>query len=376
MHKITVVVFLWVSWCSSLLAATELKTAPLFHISELVSGLNYPWSVVFLNDKKLLVSERNGQLRVVENGKISAPLTGLPDDIYVKGQGGLQELLLHPNFEKNGWIYLSYSSGNDDENALKIVRLRLQGLTLVDLQEIYTVAPFKDTPVHFGARMAFMSDATLIFTSGDGFDYRESAQKLNSQLGKILRINADGSLPENNPYIGETEKNLAGALFSIGHRNPQGLVYDPIRQLVFANEHGPDGGDEINMIHPGNNYGWPVITNGRDYSGASITPFKDYPGMEQPFVDWTPSIAPSGMAVYYGKMFPEMEGDLLVSTLKSKEVRWVQMKGLKVSGQVSLFSELDQRIRDVRVHPDGSLYLLTDSEQGKILRVSRKPGDT
>lgn len=342
-----------------------------YKMEEVATGLNFPWSMAFLDHERILLSERSGTLRLVTAGNVSAPLTGLPDDVFAKGQGGLQDLILHPDYARNGWIYLSYASGNDDSNRLKIVRFKLKQNQLTDLEDIYQVSPDKSTPVHYGARMAFMSDSTLLVTSGDGFDYRESAQKLDSELGKVLRLNDDGSLPANNPYIGETEKNIAKSIFSLGHRNPQGLVYDPVRQLIYSNEHGPDGGDEINIIYPGNNYGWPVITNGRDYSGASITPFKEYPGMQQPYVDWTPSIAPSGMAVYYGKMFPEMEGDLLVSTLKSREVVWVQIKGLKVASQQSLFADKGYRFRDVRVHPDGSLYLLTDSDQGAILRVSR-----
>ncbi len=356
----------------SLLSPAQDAKPPMdYKVQEVATGLEFPWSLVFLNQDRILVAERSGNLRLITLGETSAPLTGLPDDVFVRGQGGLQDLLLHPDYSKNGWIYLSYAGGNEEGNRLKIVRFRLTENTLSDVQEIYQVSPAKSTPVHYGARMAFMSDGTLLITSGDGFDYRESAQKMDSELGKILRIKDDGSLPANNPYIGETEKNIAKSIFSSGHRNPQGLIYDPVRELIYSHEHGPEGGDEINVIYPGNNYGWPVITNGRDYSGASITPFKKYPGMQQPFVDWTPSIAPSGMAVYYGKMFPEMEGDLLVSTLKSREIVRVQMKGLEVVAQHSLFNKMDFRFRDVRVHPDGSIYLLTDSENGAILRISR-----
>lgn len=363
--------FYTILFATSASVAAESEAFTQYQIDEVATGLAFPWSIAFLDDNKILLSERQGNLRIIDKGKVSEPLSGLPDDVFVKGQGGLQDLVLHPNFARNGWIYLSYAAGNDDRNHLKVIRFRLADSQLTDIQKIYQVSPGKSTPVHYGARMAFMSDATLLITSGDGFDYREHAQKLDSELGKVLRVNADGSLPKNNPYIGETEKNVSKAIFSYGHRNPQGLVYDPIRKLIYLNEHGPAGGDEINVIHPGHNYGWPVITNGRDYSGASISPFKEYPGMQQPFVDWTPSIAPSGMAVYYGKMFPELQGGLLVSTLKSREVVWVQMKGLRTIGQVSLFADLGYRFRDVRVHNDGSIYLLTDSEQGKILRVSR-----
>lgn len=362
-------------FCSAILLSTVQASTekPLgeYQVETVASGLTYPWSLAFLGKNRLLLSERSGDLHIIQDGQVSEPLSGLPDDVLVKGQGGLQDVALHPNYEKNGWVYLSYAAGTEDKNYLKVIRFSLGPGKINGVKEIYQVSPAKDTPVHYGARMAFLPDNTLLINSGDGFDYRESAQKLDSELGKVLRINSDGSLPANNPYIGETEKNISKAIFSLGHRNAQGILYDPIRKLIYANEHGPAGGDEINVIHPGHNYGWPVITNGRDYSGASITPFKEYTGMQQPFVDWTPSIAPSGMAVYYGDMFPELVGGLLVSTLKSKEVVWVQMKGLQTTGQVSLFADLDQRIRDVRVHEDGSIYLLTDGPEGSILRISR-----
>jgi glucose/arabinose dehydrogenase len=224
--------------------------------------------------------------------------------------------------------------------------------------------------VHYAGRIAFLPDNTLLLTSGDGFDYREDAQRLTSLLGKIIRINDDGSVPANNPFKSESGDAPSDYIFSYGHRNHQGIVYDPKRQVIFSNEHGPDGGDELNIIQSGVNYGWPVITNGLDYIGSRISPFTEYPNMQQPFVDWTPSIAPSGMALHQGQMFKQLNGDLLVSVLKFKEVRWVQMDDLEVVGQVSLFKELEQRIRDVRVHADGSIYLLTDNADGKIYRVT------
>jgi glucose/arabinose dehydrogenase len=220
--------------------------------------------------------------------------------------------------------------------------------------------------------MAFLSDNSLLITTGDGFDYREDAQRLNSLLGKIIRINDDGGVPENNPFVGETKNLPSDYVFSYGHRNPQGIVYDPKRNVIFSNEHGPAGGDELNIIQGGQNYGWPVITYGLDYIGSRISPFTEYPNMLQPILDWTPSIAPSGMAVHSGNMFNELNEDLLVSVLKFKEVRWIQMDGLTVVGQTSLFKELEQRIRDVRVHPDGSIYLLSDSAEGKIYRIIQK----
>ena len=351
-------------------ALAESKTIGNYQIEEHVSGLNYPWAIAFISSNHYLVTEKTGSLRQVVGQVVSAPVTGLPQDLYVKGQGGLLDVILHPEYQTNKWLYLSYSSGNDDSNTLKVIRARLKDNSLVDLQTIFTVLPMRATPVHYGARLAFMSDNTLLISSGDGFDYREDAQRLDNHMGKIIRVNDDGTLPSNNPFA--HERGQRRFVYSYGHRNPQGLVVDTNRNIVISHEHGPDGGDEINMIRGGKNYGWPVITYGKDYSGATISPFKEYPGMLQPAVDWTPSIAPSGLALYSGKMFPQMRGDMLVSTLKSKEVRWVQMSGSQVEAQQSLFSELGERIRDVAIHPDGSILLLIDAADSKILRIVPK----
>jgi glucose/arabinose dehydrogenase len=349
--------------------AAQQAPFPSYKIQEVASGLNFPWSLAFLPDGSLLVTERTGKLTRVSNGEVSAPITGLPVDMYVKGQGGLLEVVLHPNFASNQWVYISYAMGNDDKNALQVMRAKLIGNELVEQQIVFTVTPFKSTPVHFAGRMAFLPDNTLLITSGDGFDYREDAQRLNSLLGKIIRINDDGSVPTNNPFVAENPDSPSNYVFSYGHRNHQGLLFDSERNVIFSNEHGPDGGDELNIIQAGVNYGWPVITQGLDYIGSRISPFTEYANMQQPRLDWTPSIAPSGMAVHQGNLFSELNGDLLVSVLKFKEVRWLHMDGLNVVGQTSLFKELEQRIRDVRVHPDGSIYILTDSDQGKILRI-------
>ena len=349
--------------------AAQQAAFPSYKIQEVASGLHFPWSLAFLPDGSVLVTERTGKLTRVSNDKVSAPITGLPVDMYVKGQGGLLEVVLHPNFASNQWVYISYAMGNDDKNALQVMRAKLMGNELVEQQVVFTVTPFKSTPVHFAGRMAFLPDNTLLITSGDGFDYREDAQRLNSLLGKIIRINDDGTVPANNPFATENPDSPSNYVFSYGHRNHQGILFDSERNVIFSNEHGPDGGDELNIIQAGVNYGWPVITQGLDYIGSRISPFTEYANMQQPIVDWTPSIAPSGMAVHQGHLFSELNGDLLVSVLKFKEVRWLQMDGLKVVGQTSLFKDLEQRIRDVRVHPDGSIYILTDSDKGKILRI-------
>jgi glucose/arabinose dehydrogenase len=352
------------------LAAKSAKF-PRYQIQEVASDLNFPWSLAFLPDGGLLVTERTGKLKRVRKDGVYKLIIGLPTDIYVKGQGGLLDIVLHPNFTSNSLLYISYATGDDDKNALKVVRAKLTDNKLTDHLVVFTVTPYKSTPVHFAGRMAFLPDNSLLVTSGDGFDYREDAQRLNSLLGKTIRINDDGSLPKNNPFVREITGSPSNYVFSYGHRNHQGILYDPKRNMIFSNEHGPDGGDELNIIRKGLNYGWPVITYGLDYIGSRISPFTEYENMQQPILDWTPSIAPSGMAVHYGEMFKALNGDFLVSALKFKEVRWVQMQGMKIVGQVSLFKELEQRIRDVRVHTDGSIYILTDSENGKILRITQ-----
>jgi aldose sugar dehydrogenase len=353
-------------------ANTALKTFPDYQVSEIANGLAYPWSLAFLPSGDYLLTEKVGNLLLLHGNGQSERIKGLPDDIYVESQGGLLDVVLHPDYQQNGWIYLSYSTGNRGNNALKLVRAKLKDLQLSELQSLFTVSPAKDTPVHFGGRITFLADNTLLLSTGDGFDYREAAQRLSSQLGKIIRLKDDGQIPTDNPFYGKAENKTTNVIYTLGHRNPQGLAYDPLRDMVFSSEHGPAGGDEINIITAGNNYGWPVITYGRDYSGASISPYKEYPGMQLPLVDWTPSIAPSGLAVYQGDMFPLLNGDLLAGALKYKEVRWIQLSGTQVVGQVSLFKELQQRIRDVRIAPDGAILILTDSDDGKLLRITRK----
>ncbi|WP_207626716.1 PQQ-dependent sugar dehydrogenase [Parendozoicomonas haliclonae] len=338
---------------------------PEFKVDEVANELSHPWSLAELPDGQLLVTERSGELKRISKGQVQT-IEDVPE-VYFAGQGGLLDIKLHPQFAQNGWIYLSYAHGTLSDNALSLMRAKLNNNALTEQQILFTAAPSKDTPVHYAGRIAFMPDNTLLLAIGDGFDYREHAQKKDSLLGKIIRLNDDGSIPSDNPYLSDTE--ARGELYSIGHRNPQGLVYDKQRNIVLSNEHGPAGGDEINIIQPGKNYGWPVITYGRDYSGASITPFTEYPGMEQPLVNWTPSIAPSSMVVYYGDMFPEFHGDLLNTTLKNRELRWVHMENNKPGKETSLLKHLKERLRHIEVAKDGSLYLLTDS--GKVLRVHR-----
>lgn len=333
------------------------------------TGLTWPWGLAFLPDGDMLVTERPGNLRrVAADGTVGEPLGGVPAVAY-GGQGGLLDVLLHPDFAANGLVYLSYAHGTLNSNATRIARARLGDAGLEDLEVIFTVEPQKDTPQHYGGAMAWLPDGTLLLTTGDGFDHREQAQDPASMLGKTIRIAADGSIPADNPFVGRDD--AADAVWTWGHRNPQGLAVDPATGRVYQHEHGPRGGDELNLLEPGVNYGWPAATYGIDYSGAYVSPFQTLPGMRGPVTYWVPSIAPSGLAIYRGARHPDWDGDLFLGALVDREVRRLDMEDGAVVGQQSLLGELGERIRDVVLGPDGHLYALTDSAEGRILRIVR-----
>lgn len=339
-----------------------------YRIETVAEGLEHPWSIAFLPDGRKLVTERAGRLRVIEDGRLlEAPVEGVPE-AYVRSQAGLFEVMLDPDYEDNGWIYLSFAHGTARANSTRVVRGRLDGNQFRDIEVLFTSDPPRNTPVHYGARMTFLADGTLAIGLGDGFNFREDAQRIENHTGTIVRIHPDGRIPQDNPFVGR-----AGAqpeIYSYGHRNVQGLVFEPETGLLWSHEHGPRGGDELNLILPGRNYGWPVATFGVDYSGARITPYTSRPGMEDPLIDWTPSIAPSGMTVYRGAQFPDWNGHLLVTALVAREVRRIVLDGERVVEEVRMFREIGERLRDVKVGPDGAIYLLTDLPQGRVLRIS------
>lgn len=340
------------------------------NIETLADGLRAPWSVAVLPDNTYLVTEKTGGLKHVNASGEITDIQGLPDR-HVQSQGGLLDVVLSPDFSDSKIVYLSFSSGNKKANATSLFKARLEGDALVDGNVIFTASPAKDTGGHFGGRIAFMPDGTLILTLGDGFAYREEAQNKGSDLGKIVRVNPDGSIPSDNPFV--NEEGAKPEIYSYGHRNVQGLHYDAQTNVLWAHEHGAKGGDELNFIKPGENYGWPLATTGVDYNGAQITPFKTYEGTE-PFVkDWVPSIAPSGLTIYRGDMFPAWNGDALIGGLKSRDVRRVDLEDGKYIGEEVLLAEIDARIRDVRTAPDGAILLVTDDAiDGKVLRVTPK----
>lgn len=337
-----------------------------YSIETLADELSYPWSVAFLPENEYLVAERNGQLqRLAADGSRQA-LAGVPET-YFAGQGGFFDILLDPDFASNGLVYLSYAHGTPDENGTGVIRARLTDAGLEDSQLILLSDPPRDTPQHYGGRMLFLADGTLLVTTGDGFEYREGAQDINKHLGKILRINSDGSVPEDNPFY--AQGGPAAKVWTYGHRNPQGLAMDRQRNIVYMHEHGPRGGDEVNWVQRAKNYGWPAVTHGINYSGANVSPFTAHPTMEPALKVWTPSIAPSGMAHYDGVAFPEWNNSLFVGALVNKDVRRLSLTEGKVVAEEILFAELDARIRDLRQGPDGLLYIITDGEQGSLLRV-------
>ena len=333
-----------------------------YRLETLAEGLNFPWSVDFLPNGDLLVAELEGTLkRISKDGSSSNSVSAVPT-VYRASQGGLFDVLLDKDFATNSTLYLSYAEGDSEENGTTVARATLTGNALTDVEVIFTASPRKYAPLHYGGRMAFTSDDLLLITTGDGFDFREHAQDLNSHLGKTIRINKDGSPAQGNPFP------EAPKVWTYGHRNPQGLAIAP-DGTVYLNEHGPKGGDELNVITKANNYGWPAITYGMDYNGAYVSPLTEYPGMQQPQYVWTPSIGPSGMAFYEGNKFPKWQNSLFVGALVNKEVRRLTVENQQVTAEETVFAELDARIRDIRVGPDGLLYIVTDGDPGTVIRV-------
>lgn len=344
-----------------------------YRVDTVAAGLDHPWAIAFLPDGRLLVTERPGRLRVVELGVDGRPVLrstaveGVPV-VMAQGQAGLFDLILHPAFADNGLLYISFAHGTPQANHLRVVRARFDGTRLLDPTPVFTSQPAKQATQHFGGRLAWLPDGTLVFGMGDGNLERTDAQRLHTHLGKMLRIDADGGVPRDNPFVGTD--GARPEIYSRGHRNPQGLVM--VGDVLYAHEHGSRGGDELNRIKPGANYGWPLTTGGIDYTYARITPYRALPGIEPPLLEWTPSVAPAGLAWYDAALFPAWRGSLFVATLKEGSVRRVPMTGGVAGPQEVLFRELGERLRDVRVGPDGALYLLTDSAEGRVLRVRPK----
>jgi glucose/arabinose dehydrogenase len=332
-------------------------------------GLEHPWALAFLPDGRMLVTERTGRLSVVLEGGKLQEVTGIPE-VVARGQGGLLDIALDPDFNKNRLIYLSYAEAGEGGAGTAVARGRLsEDLTRFENDEvIFRQVPKVSGGNHFGSRLVFAPDGKLFVTLGERFNYRNKAQALDNHFGKVVRINPDGSVPDDNPFVGRS-----GALpeiWSYGHRNPQSAALHPETSALWIVEHGARGGDELNMPEAGKNYGWPVISYGVNYDGSKIGEGTSKAGMEQPLKYWVPSFAPSGMVFYTGDLFPAWKGDLFVGALAAQELVRIDMDGNKPGEDERLLGDLGERIRDVRQGPDGALYVLTDSSEGRILRLT------
>ncbi|MBS4020308.1 MAG: PQQ-dependent sugar dehydrogenase [Dechloromonas sp.] len=343
-----------------------------FRVRVLSEGLVHPWALAFLPDGRMLVSERPGRLRLLAaDGRLDPrPVAGVPA-VAASGQGGLLDVVLHPDFAANGWIYLSYAAAGEGGVGTEVVRGRwvsdAAGHRLEDLRVIYRQRPKSSGGQHFGSRLVFDRDGFLHISQGDRGTMAR-AQQLDDLAGKQVRLHDDGRVPADNPWRG-----VAGAhpeIFSVGHRNVQGAALHPVSGALWTHEHGPQGGDEINIVRKGRNYGWPVITHGVNYViGTKIGVGTHREGLEQPLYQWTPSIAPSGMAFYVGERFPAWRGNLFVGALKYQMLVRLELDGERVVHEERLLSGREGRIRDVRQGPDGLIYLLTDAPDGKLLRL-------
>lgn len=346
---------------------------PAIQVRTVADGLDHPWALAFLPDGGMLVTERPGALRyVTASGEISEPIAGVPE-VDARGQGGLLDVALDPDFASNRLVYLSYAEAGDGGNGTAVARgvLDEAAAALGEVEVIFRQQPKEDSTKHFGSRIVFDGQGHVYITLGERSEeeFRVQAQDLDSHLGKIVRINPDGSVPEDNPFVGRD-----GALpeiWSYGNRNIQAAAINPATGVLWEIEHGPRGGDELNIIEPGVNYGWPVVSLGVNYSGTPVGSGEAHAeGMRDSIYHWTPVIAPSGMIFYGGGAFPDWQGDLFVGGLKSTALVRLELDGDKVVSEERLLEDLSLRIRDVAEGPDGAIYVITDEDDGEILRIA------
>ncbi len=339
-------------------------------LTTVADGLTHPWGIAFLPDGEFLVTERSGALRLVGlNGDVSEPVAGTPE-VAASGQGGLLDVALDPGFTENKLIYLSFSEPGAGGAGTSVARgqLDITGLRLKEVSVIFRQTPKTSTTRHYGSRLVFARDGTLFITTGDRGE-RDRVQDFSINRGQVIRINTDGSVPDDNPFIGK--QGYRPEVWSLGHRNPQGAALNPQTGDLWTVEHGARGGDEVNIPKAGRNYGWPVISYGKHYSGDPIGIGTAAPGYEQPVYYWDPSIAPSGMTFYSGDMFPAWTGSVFVGALKDRLVSRLELEGDKVVAEEQFLQELGERIRAIAEGPDGFLYILTDNDPGQLIRVER-----
>ena len=373
-HLITLLCLLLSFQVTACAEQQESKAKPSgFKVVTVVSGLNFPWSLAFLPDSSFLVTERDGRMLLFKNDGVTRVVRGLPP-ITTGGQGGLLDVIIDPDFTKNHTIYFSYVAKNVEGVGTQVARAVLDESTLKNLTVIFKAEPKTSEHKHFGSRLLIKPDGTLFITLGEKAQHPvlktgqvHNAQNPSNHLGTIVRINRDGSVPKDNPFV--DRKGYRPEIYTYGNRNVQGIILHPETGKIWFHEHGPKGGDELNILKPGANYGWPIVTHGVNYDGTVITNKTSAPGIEPPIIQWTPSIAPSGMTIYDGSAFPEWKNNIFIGALVQRHLRRVILQGNRVVGEESLLKSLRERIRDVRTGPDGYLYVLTDSQNGRLLRL-------
>ena len=347
-----------------------------YRMTTVLEGLDRPWGIAWLPNGDMLITERPGRLLLARSGSLEpSSISGIPNDIFNENQGGLLDIALHPQFEENRLVYFTYSHGTNSANRTRVARAAFNGSALSEWEVVFEVSQTKKRGQHFGSRLAWLPDTTLLVSIGDGGNpplsmegelIRQQAQNIDSHLGKVIRIHDDGSVPSDNPFVDATD--AEPEVWSYGHRNIQGLAFDSTRNQVWATEHGSRGGDEVNQVVGGENYGWPVATFSREYSGGLISPEQSLPGMVDPALVWTPSIAPSGLVIYSGDRFPELQGNLLAGGLVSADVRRIELDDSdNVINEESI--PVGQRVRAVTQGPDGFVYVLTDEDNGQLIRL-------
>jgi glucose/arabinose dehydrogenase len=342
-------------------------------VSTIAEGLDHPWGIAPLPDGSMLVTERSGALRHVDrNGTLGRPIDGVPE-VDARDQGGLLDITLHPNFAQNHILYLSFSEPGEGGNSTAVARAEISEdySRLNDVSVIFSQKPKLDSTMHFGSRIVFDREGRIYVGLGERFheQFREQAQDLKSHLGKVVRLNEDGSVPDDNPFVGRDD--ALPEIWSYGHRNIQAAALHPESGKFWEIEHGPKGGDEVNIPEPGKNYGWPVVSHGVNYNGTPVgTGKKEAQGMENPIYTWTPVIAPSGMIFYSGKAFPEWKGALFVGGLVATALVRLELDGEKVVDEERLLTDLGYRIRDVAEGPEGDILVITDEDNGRIIRIS------
>ena len=376
-YKLALALQLLALTCTGTQAADFTSAKHNFRVDVVVEGLDHPWGMAFLPGGDLLITERSGKLRRVHDGKLlEQSISGLPE-IQAIDQGGLLGITLHPQFATNHVLYLSYTGGSYGDYGTEVIRGRLDDMTLKDSKLIFKALPKQDGGYHFGSRLQFAPDGKLFITLGDrgarpSQGRGQTAQQLDTHPGSLIRINEDGTVPTDNPFT--KQPGVKPEIYSYGHRNMQGITLHPQTQLIWTHEHGPQGGDEININRPGANYGWPVITYGVNYViGTAIGEGTHLAGMEQPVYKWVPSIAPSGMLFYTADRFPNWRGNLFVGSLKFGLLVRLELEGDRVTSEERLLDFQFGRIRDVIQGTEGNIWLLTDDTNGKLLRIS--PGD-